>query len=353
MKCLLYLLLLATIASFTSAGRRFHPDIPLEECPDKCQCFNTFCKRERNGGGAVKCTGVLVNCYEAGLQDIPDGIPSNVTGLLLSNNNITFINFDQLAVYPQLTDLMINDNGATKFQLSKPLKKLQRLSLRDNKISFIPARNLTRLKSLEQLYFQHNMIRRIRGVKFPRKIEVLDMSDNKIIALPAKLFPKANALRIVKLARNEINYVSNEAFVNAPNIQVVNLEGNDIRSLQKDAFTALRNAWYINLEDNDISSLHKHAFRMFGSKNMGHHQIDLSNNKIRFISAEDLRLLVDRKEYYSMQFGGNPLFCDCNLLKLREEAAELLADTARMVCESPQENAGKSLKQLTLDDCCF
>ena len=54
-----------------------------------------------------------------------------------------------------------------------------------------------------------------------------------------------------------------------------------------------------------------------------------------------------------MQFAGNPLFCDCNLLKLREESGELLADTDRMICESPTENAGKSLKQLTLDDCCF
>ena len=78
-------------------------------------------------------------------------------------------------------------------------------------------------------------------------------------------------------------------------LQVVNLEGNDLRSLQKNAFTALRQAWYLNLEDNEISTVHKHAFRMFGGKNLGHHQIDLSNNKIRFISQEDLRLLIDRK----------------------------------------------------------
>jgi len=348
----LIILLAVSTVSFCRGGKKFHPDIRLEGCPALCDCFNTFCKEDRSTN-QVECSGVLVNCFQKGLSEIPDGIPRNVTGLLLSNNNITYIDFDDFAKFTKLSDLMMNDNGATRFQISKPLRKLKRLSLRDNKIAYIPARNLTKMKSLEQLYFQHNLVKRIRGVRFPKSLEVLDLSDNNIIALPAKLFPNAKNLRILKLARNKINYLSSDAFRNAPMLQTLNLEGNDLRSLQKDAFLLLQQAWYLNLEDNAISSIHKHAFRMFGAKNPNHHQIDLSDNKIRFISSEDLKLLVDRKQYYSIQFGGNPLFCDCNLLKLREEAEGLLADPKSMVCESPTENAGKSLSVLTLDDCCF
>ena len=63
-----------------------------------------------------------MNCFQKGLSEIPDGIPRNVTGLLLSNNNITYIDFDDFAKFTKLSDLMMNDNGATRFQISKPLR---------------------------------------------------------------------------------------------------------------------------------------------------------------------------------------------------------------------------------------
>lgn len=48
---------------------------------------------------------------------------------------------------------------------------------------------------------------------------------------------------------------------------------------------------------------------------------------------------------------GNPLFCDCELYRVRTSTGKLLRDASATECASPPELAGNTLEDLNLAGC--
>jgi len=299
--------------------------------------------------------GVQVACFGDGVgqTSMPEGIPSNVTGILVSNFNIASLDFNQFYNYEQLTDLVIKNSNISEITVTKVLKNIRSLSLQGNHLEALPRRALGRLKRLEQLSLRENQITSLRNIRFPRKLDILDLRSNKLTSLTGGLFRNTKTLRVIKLNDNEIKDIHLNAFVNTPNIEVLDLENNSMEKLTRGMFSKLASSWYINLRGNNIKSIHKFAFLLFGSRSHVRNQIDLRDNQIRFLSVEVLQPLLDRRDAYEVNFAGNPVFCDCNLLNLREEAGAMFTDTGHTVCDGPPDNQGRLVLRLKFEDCCF
>ena len=56
---------------------------------------------------------------------------------------------------------------------------------------------------------------------------------------------------------------------------------------------------------------------------------------------------------YALYFAGNPVFCDCNLVQLRDDSGNLLGDKTRILCDSPRNFTGSTLQDLHIAECCF
>ncbi|CAK8694591.1 unnamed protein product [Clavelina lepadiformis] len=324
----------------------------ITECPEMCVCENTICKR-RGKSRRLECSGVAVSCYGKGLDQIPPGIPANVTGLSFSNNNFRVIDLDYFSNFTRLTDLIVNENNATELRIGRDIRSLKRLTLKGNQLTALPPKGLTKIKNLLTLDLENNQIQDIRGVRFPRKLDLLNLNHNQLRALPAGIFRKSKLLRVLKLNNNRIDTIHNRAFKYLIGLESLEMEGNLLRTLHKDAFTGLPKAWYLNLKNNRISDIHPMSFRLFGFKNEFHHQIHLENNKLRFFDRDLLGIFITRENHYSFHFAGNPIFCDCNLINVRDEVKHLIGDTPKMVCDSPEENRGTNVNVLEIETCCF
>jgi len=78
--------------------------------------------------GTLRCTGVAVNCYAKNLTIVPDDVPSNVTGFLLTNNKFSEIDFDSMEPYTMLRDLLIDNNNVSRFSITQPVRYLDNSS---------------------------------------------------------------------------------------------------------------------------------------------------------------------------------------------------------------------------------
>lgn len=58
------------------------------------------------------------------------------------------------------------------------------------------------------------------------------------------------------------------------------------------------------------------------------------------------------RKYYTMYFGGNPIYCDCAMMNLRDEGKDFFGDLSSMICASPREVVGTSVKELFFATCC-
>jgi len=340
------------ILLLASSAQSFSPNVVLESCPFNCTCENTLCSVLKKQG-TVECVGLQVKCVGNNQRtSLPTGIPRNVTGLVVQDFNFSTIDLNQFGAYPNLNALILANNSIFNIHITKILKNIMQLSLMGNYIKILPKKSLARMKSVEQLVLRDNKITNIRGVRFPRKVDYLDLRTNKIKSLTGGLFKGCKKMRVLKLSSNLISTVHKNSFANVNKLEVLELDNNRITKLYKLMFSKLHKCWYINLQNNSIKTIHRQAFMPLRTPTVKK-QINLKDNLIRFLSIEMLSSVLQYKEFYVLNFAGNPIFCDCNLLNLREEAGTTLTDTGHIVCAGPPENFHLRVIHLSFEDCCF
>nr|XP_002121005.1 leucine-rich repeat-containing protein 70-like [Ciona intestinalis] len=351
MRCIPWLLVVALIVNLTSAARR--PNQPITSCPSPCVCESIFCKSTQRRG-KIFCAGVAASCFHANLTSFPPGVVANVTGLLLSNNSMTTINFDEFSNLAKLETLLVDNNLIRDIIINSRFKKLRRLSFKNNKIFHLPQRGFKLLKNLVDLNLEMNRITSVQGIKFPHKLRTLNLNHNRIRTLTSGSFRKLKELQTLKLEYNVIDFISKTTFIQATQLNVLYLSNNNLRILGENQFQQLPMCWFISLAGNNIHEVHPYAFRLFGVKNNNHHQIHLESNALRFIEEDMLGLFMSevRRVLYSFYFAGNPIFCDCNIQLLRDDAGSLLRDPHKMVCDSPRNLNHTTLAELNIEECC-
>ncbi|XP_076025951.1 toll-like receptor 8 [Genypterus blacodes] len=246
---------------------------------------------------------ISFNCYQRNLKKVPQGIPSNATGLNLEENHIQSITH-QFASLSRLDNLNLNwlngrngtsidamafrnltklrflgltGNRLTKIPSNLP-STLISLQLGYNKITFLDNSSLNGIKNVEKFIMVKNCYFwnpcgipvTIKDDSFKRvtKLKYLELSYNNITRVPKGLPP---SLKVLMLASNRIQNIFKEDFIGLPNLRVLKLQGNCPRcgnapfpcvpcvntsiSIHPRAFANLRNLTTLHLGGNSLKSL--------------------------------------------------------------------------------------------------
>lgn len=219
------------------------------------------------------------------------------------------LNADELATFPQLTNLYVRDNeledlhedaffgnidlqnlDLSRNRLRGPIPStsfrnnsgLSRISLADNPtlgvfvegrfegsfpmLSFLDLSrcgllslhpdNLAAFDALKFLRLAGNQLTTLQpGVVVPGVVS-LDLSDNRISRVASDMFPRESKLKKLKLSRNPLHAVDAAAFVRTSNLRELELRDCGLTSLWSDAgvgtVEALRRLLYLDVADNAI-----------------------------------------------------------------------------------------------------
>uniref|UniRef100_A0A4X2KW02 Immunoglobulin superfamily containing leucine rich repeat 2 n=1 Tax=Vombatus ursinus TaxID=29139 RepID=A0A4X2KW02_VOMUR len=144
-------------------------------CTEPCACVDKYAHQ-------------FADCAYKDLQEVPSGLPANVTTLSLSANKITSLRQGAFAEVTQVTSLWLSHN----------------------EISAIEPGALAVLVQLKNLDISHNQI-----VDFPwadlrnlSALQLLKMNNNRMAALPADAFRNLRDLRSLRINNNHFSFIA-------------------------------------------------------------------------------------------------------------------------------------------------
>uniref|UniRef100_UPI00398F30D0 toll-like receptor 8 n=1 Tax=Pristiophorus japonicus TaxID=55135 RepID=UPI00398F30D0 len=249
------------------------------------------------------------DCSNRHLHKVPEGIPSNVTSLNLTENQIQNINNKSFSKLHNLSILSLKNNHLPQTGLEpdisdrgmsiaegsfSPLIKLQELYLDGNHLCHIPKRlpsslqllslndskilNITKekLSNIETLHLSQNCYHHntcnvsihIEDGAFSsgKKLKVLTLGSNNLTSVPRNL---PETLRFLCLRRNKIQIINQDDFSHLIDLEFLDLNGNCPRCY---------NAPYPCEPCPGDGSIHIHPYAFQHLKNL--HTLQLSGNSL-------------------------------------------------------------------------
>nr|XP_054755261.1 relaxin receptor 1-like [Lytechinus pictus] len=198
-----------------------------------------------------------LDCSNLSFTLIPSDIPSNVTRLFLTYNNIERIDSASFSRFPSLVYLNLMGNQLRKIQAKsfQHLHHLSTLYLSENKISVIEREAFLGLHGLHWLF----------------------LNGNKLTSLLPGIFTGLERLYWLDLRHNEIRDLNHgTALKDLLSVAWIDFEGNGIQSIEVDSFPGNTSLTVLVLKNNSISSIEENAFK-YQETLM---ELDLSNNEI-------------------------------------------------------------------------
>ncbi|CAB3398936.1 unnamed protein product [Caenorhabditis bovis] len=175
-----FFLLLAVFAGMSAA-----------DCPDKCEC-----------------DGIVADCTNSNIFEIPRNIPKTTKTLILRNNRIRRIARSALKHLEHLEVLILTNNRIFEIQENflDDMPNLRRFSIAKNWLYFIPP--LASVPhTLASLNLKYNKIKTIDPEAFENlhKLQQLDISHNLLQSLPTTSLQNLNLLDNFDLHHNPWN----------------------------------------------------------------------------------------------------------------------------------------------------
>ncbi|XP_053608585.1 chondroadherin-like isoform X1 [Plodia interpunctella] len=273
------------------------------------------------------------------------------------------------------------------------LPRLEELNLGQNRISRIEPKAFAGLSALRILYLDDNQLSSVPTTSFSvlGSLAELHVGLNAFSFLPDDAFAGLNRLAVLDLNGAGLFNISDNAFMGLPGLRSLNLFGNRLSVVPTHQLSGLTRLEELYIGQNDFLALESHSFK--GLKNLkllditGATQLErvekgafednvnletvvLANNK-KLAAIEDCSLLglpklkhvslrdnaivsisetaFVGKELKQLDITDNPIFCDCQLLWLRE----LLNDKSNFTqvqCAAPEHLKDKYLRTLNADD---
>ncbi|XP_065221976.1 leucine-rich repeat-containing protein 26-like [Planococcus citri] len=158
------------------------------------------------------------NCQNASFNDIPQGLSSEISSLILDNNEI-----------PVLRNETFERAG---------LINLQKLSMKNCRIRDIEKTAFAGLSIIIEINLSNNQIQNLDPSLFARaeKLRVVNLSNNSVETLPDGLFAGFKFLQRIELDGNKISLIGNKTFDNSLKVRNINLNDNQLTYLNKSVF---------------------------------------------------------------------------------------------------------------------
>ncbi|XP_045511285.1 toll-like receptor 6 [Colias croceus] len=315
--------------------------------------------------------------------------------LHLNHNKISSVTNTTFQGLNSLTVLNLKHNFLEELTngVFSTLPRLEELNLGQNRISRIEPRAFSGLSALRILYLDDNQLSSVPTASFSLlgSLAELHVGLNAFSFLPDDAFAGLNRLAVLDLNGAGLSNISENAFRGLPGLRSLNLFGNRLSIVPTEQLSSLTRLEELYVGQNDFIVLESHSFR--GLKNLkfiditGATQLErlakgsfednlnletivLSNNKklaiieegsllglpkLRHVSLRDNAIIslsettFVGKELKQLDLTDNPIFCDCQLLWLRELLNEK-SNFTQIQCASPEHLKDKHLRTLTADD---
>ncbi|XP_026879643.2 leucine-rich repeat and fibronectin type-III domain-containing protein 4 [Electrophorus electricus] len=254
-------------------------------CPFHCVCRNLS-------------ESLSTLCVNKGLLFVPPNIDRRTVELRLADNYILEVGGADFANMTGLVDLTLSRNTihALRPLAFVDLESLRSLHLDTNRLTVVGPQDLTGLLNLQHLFINNNQLTDVSA----------DAFDDFLLSLED-----------LDLSYNNLRRVPWEAIQNMASLNTLNLDHNLIDQIAEGTFSELYKLSRLDMTSNRLQTLPPDPL--------------FSRSQIGVVSPTPYNAII------SLNFGGNPLHCNCELLWLRRLTREDDMET----CATPAHLAGR------------
>ncbi|KAK6323008.1 hypothetical protein J4Q44_G00053470 [Coregonus suidteri] len=254
-------------------------------CPFHCVCRNLS-------------DSLSTLCADKGLLFVPPNVDRRTVELRLADNYITEVGGADFANMTGLVDLTLSRNTIHSIRpmTFSDLESLRSLHLDGNRLTTLGPRDLLGLVNLQHLIVNGNQLTRVSAEAFNdllSTLEDLDMSYNNLRWVPWESIQNMASLHTLNLDHNLIDHIAEGSFGGLYKLARLDMTSNRLRTLPPDPLFA--------------------------------------RSQTGAISPTPYNSAI------SLNFGGNPLHCNCELLWLRR----LVREDDMETCATPPHLAGR------------
>ncbi|XP_008561795.1 PREDICTED: toll-like receptor 3 [Galeopterus variegatus] len=194
-----------------------------------------------------KCTvrDAMADCSHLKLTQVPDDLPTNITVLNLSHNQLKRLPPANFTRYSQLTILDGGFNSISKLEpeLCQNLPLLKVLNLQHNELSQLSDKTFVFCVNLTELHLKSNSIQKIKNNPFKnqKNLAKLDLSHNGLSSTKLGTQLQLGNLQELLLSNNKINALRGEEldFLANSSLKKLELSSNQIKEFSPGCFNAV------------------------------------------------------------------------------------------------------------------
>ncbi|KAM7181537.1 leucine-rich repeat neuronal protein 3 isoform 1-T2 [Macrochelys suwanniensis] len=261
------------------------------DCPQSCTCEIRPWFTPRS----IYMEAPTVDCNDLGLVNFPTRLPADTQVLLLQTNNIAKI--EHSVDFPvNLTGLDLSQNNLSSV-ININLRKMPQLLsvyLEENKLTELPEECLSGLNNLQELYINHNLLSTIASGAFIGLDHLLrlHLNSNSLQMINSKWFEAIPNLEILMIGENPIIRIEEINFKPLINLRSLVLAGINLTEIPDNALVGLDNLESISFYDNRFVKVPHVALQ----KVINLKFLDLNKNPINRIRRGDFSNMLHLKE---------------------------------------------------------
>ncbi|XP_030320549.1 leucine-rich repeat neuronal protein 3 [Calypte anna] len=261
------------------------------DCPESCICEIRPWFTPRS----VYMEAPTVDCNDLGLFNFPARLPADTQVLLLQTNNIAKI--EHSVDFPvNLTGLDLSQNNLSSVTSINLIKMPQLLSvyLEENKLTELPEECFSGLHNLQELYINHNLLSVIAPGAFIglNNLLRLHLNSNGLQMINREWFEATPNLEILMIGENPIIRIEDMNFKPLINLRSLVLAGINLTEIPDNALVGLDNLESISFYDNRFVRVPHIALQKATNLKF----LDLNKNPINRIRRGDFSNMLHLKE---------------------------------------------------------
>ncbi|KAM6361871.1 toll-like receptor 3 [Alca torda] len=197
------------------------------------------------------------DCSHLKLTQIPSDLPTNITGLDISHNQLRLLGPANLTRYSQLVYLNAGYNSISKLQpeLCQNVPLLRILKLEHNELYKLPDRVFASCTNLTELNLGYNRIN-IKNDPFKtlENLNILDLSHNLLKSANLGLQQQLKNLRELMLNSNQITELKKEdfSFLSNTSLNSLDLSSNPLKEFHTGCLRAIGNLFGLILNNVEL-----------------------------------------------------------------------------------------------------